>query len=310
MTAKPEDAITSRAGAWHQSTLSTIHDCPRRWFLTYDLGLPDPSGEAARVGTSIHAAVELHEKNRMVGKTTDIDAMVDAAIAELGEDEYELHEKAEAGIKHWYKTKMKDKGVSHREWVGTMEPIAIEPYFRVELVSGALPIGGWIDAVYKDDAGIYRLVDLKTAGSMSRWKDDGEGKRHQATMYAIALQLSDILPETIDYLPEMTYTVVKPGTGGECAKRVSVQPDLVDVAVLGQKIRDAEALVIADTFPRNPSSMLCSQQWCPHYEKCMVTGEYAGLPATIRKRVVPEQPASNGQSSNEVAKPKTIGGHS
>jgi hypothetical protein len=251
------------------------------------MGLPDPSGEAARVGTAIHAAVELHEKNRMVGTATEIDAMVDAAIAELGAEEYELHERVEAGVKHWWKTKMKDKSMSHRDYVMQFEPVAIEPYFRVPLIEGALPIAGWIDAVYKDEAGLYKLVDLKTAGSMSRWKEGGEGKRHQATMYAIALQLSDILPEPIDYLPEMTYTVVKPGTGGECAKRVSVQPDFVDVAVLGQKIREAEAIVVADQFPRNPSWMLCSETWCPHYNKCMVTGEYAGRPVTLRKRVVP-----------------------
>jgi hypothetical protein len=310
MTAPQDEAVSSRQGAWHQSTLSTIHDCPRRWFLTYQCGLPDPSGEAARVGTGIHAAVELHEKARMEGKVLpSMDDMVDAAIATLGEEEYELHDKAEAGIKHWWKTKMKDKGVSHRDWVGTMEPVAIEPYFRVDLVEGALPVAGWIDAVYKDEVGIYRLVDLKTAGSMSRWKDDGEGKRHQATMYAVALQLSNILPEPIDYLPEMTYTVVKPGTGGECAKRVSVQPDLADVAVLGQKIRDAEAMVVADAFPRNPSWVLCSQQWCPHYERCMITGEYAGRPVTVRQRLaVPSVAAPLVQSSIVANNTDTIGG--
>jgi hypothetical protein len=96
----------------------------------------------------------------------------------------------------------------------------------------------------------------------------------------------------------MTYTVVKPGTGGECAKRVSVQPDFVDVAVLGQKIRDAEAIVTADEFPRNPSWILCSQTWCPHYEKCMITGEYAGRPVNLRKKLgVPTPALPSGQSS-------------
>lgn len=287
MTVPQSEAVSSRAGAWHQSTLSTIHDCPRRWFLTYELGLPDPSGEAARVGTAIHAAVELHEKNRMVGTETSIDDMVDAGIANLSEDNDELNDKVKHGVKNWWKTKMKDKDMSHRDFVMQFEPVAIEPYFRVPLVEGCLPIGGWIDAVYKDEAGLYKLVDLKTSASLSRWKKDGEGKRHQATMYAIALQLSDILPDKIDYLPEMVYTIVKPGTGGECAKRVSVQPDLVDVAVLGQKIRDAEAIIDADEFPRNPSWVLCSETWCPHYTKCMVTGEYAGRPVSVRERVVP-----------------------
>ena len=287
MPAEQSEAVSSRQGAWHQSTLSTIHDCPRRWFLTYQCGLPDPSGDAARIGTAVHAAVELHETGRQQGLEVTLDEMVDHACATIEE---EHHEAVRHGCRHWWKTPMKDGGVSHREWLARLQVVAIEPYFNVPLVEGALPIGGWIDGVYYDpDAERYLLVDLKTASSMGRWKEGGEGKRHQATMYAVALQVSDILPERIDYLPEMTYTVVKPGKGGECARRVSVQPDLEDVRVLGQRIRDAEAMVLADEFPRNPSWNLCSERWCPHYNGCMVTGEYAGRPVTVRSQLgVPE----------------------
>ena len=103
MTANPDDAISSRSGAWHQSTLSTIHDCPRRWFLTYQCGLPDPSGEAARVGTGVHAAVELHEKARMANTTLpSMEDMTDVAVAMLGDEEYELLDKAEAAVRHWW----------------------------------------------------------------------------------------------------------------------------------------------------------------------------------------------------------------
>jgi hypothetical protein len=294
-----ENAVSARQGAWHQSTLQQIQDCPRRWFLTYQCGLPDPSGEAARIGTAVHTGVEFHEKRRQQGIETSLEEMVDHACATIEE---EHHAAVRHGLRHWYKTPMKGGGgVSHREWLAQYEVVAIEPYFNLELVEGALPIGGWIDGVYRDPStGRYLLVDLKTAGSMSRWKDGGEGKRHQATMYAIALQLSAILPEPIDYLPSMTYTVVKPGTGGECAKRVSVQPDLEDVRVLGQKIRDAEATVSADLFPRNPSWNLCSEKWCPHYNGCMVTGEYAGRPVTVRQELgVPHPSLPQTQSSSD-----------
>jgi hypothetical protein len=279
-----ENAISARQGAWHQSTLSTIHDCPRRWFLTYQCNLPDPSGEAARIGTAVHAGVEFYEKRRQQGIETSLEDMVAHACGTIEE---EHHAAVRHGCRHWYKTPMKgNTNVSHREWLAQYEVIAIEPYFNVPLVDGALPVGGWIDGVYRDlSTGRYLLVDLKTAGSMGRWKEGGEGKRHQATMYAVALQLSDILPERIDYLPEMTYTVVKPGTGGECAKRVSVQPDLEDVRVLGQRIRDAEAMVLADQFPRNPAWNLCSERWCPHYQGCMVEGSLAGQPVTIRQNL-------------------------
>jgi hypothetical protein len=293
MPADQDTAVSSRQGAWHQSTLGTIHDCPRRWFLTYELGLPDPSGEAALIGTAVHKGVEAHEKARQGGRTLTLDETV--AVAQEGQPA-EFLDRIRHGIRHWWQTPMKDKGPSHREWLSQFEVVAIEPYFNLPLVDDALPIGGWIDGVYRDPAtGLYRLVDLKTSSSMARWKEGGEGKRHQATMYAVALQLGDILPTGIDYLPEMTYTVVKPGTGGECAKRVHVQPDLEDVRVLGDRIRNAEAIVQADRFPRNPSWNLCSEKWCPHFEGCMVTGELAGSPVELRRTRVPDSALPQGQ---------------
>jgi hypothetical protein len=276
--------------------LSTIHDCPRRWFLTYQCGLPDPSGTAAIVGTAAHAGVEFHEKQRMMQKAVDLDEMTEVAHQALPSDATEeMQESVRHALRHWWRTPMKkaEDARSHRDWLLTMDPIAIEPYFKVTLVDGALPIAGWVDGIYWDpEVKLYRLVDLKTAGSMSRWKDSGDGKRHQATLYAIALQLSDVLPESIDYLPCMTYTIVKPGIGGECSKRVNVQPDLADVAVLGQKIRDAEVMVQEDRFPRNPSWNLCSQTWCPHYTRCMVTGELAGDPVAVRVKLGVPNPGS------------------
>lgn len=281
-------SVSSRAGAWHQSTLQQIQDCPRRWFLTYQCGLPDPSGDAARIGTQVHAAVEFHEKARQEGVEVSMADMVEHAQKGI---EVEHHDAVRHGVRHWWKTPLKDGGVSHRDWLAQFDVVAIEPYFNVQLVDDALPVGGWIDAVYYDrETKLYRVVDLKTAGSMYRWKESGEGKRHQATMYSVAVQLGDIISERIDYLPEMTYTIVKPGTGGECARRVHVQPDLEDVRVLGQKIRDAELTVSDNVFPRNPAWNLCSEKWCPHYSGCMVTGELSGTPVSVQQKItsVPE----------------------
>jgi RecB family exonuclease len=282
MTASQSEAVASRAGAWHQSTLSTIHDCPRRWFLTYLCGLPDPSGDAALAGTAVHAAIEHFETvRRDGGPLPTMDDLVDLACSTITTD---LHPMASAAVRHWWKAPMKDGGDPHRLWLARMEPVLLEPYFRVELVDGAMPVGGWMDAVYRTDSGRYQIVDLKTTGSWSRW-GSGDGHRHQATMYAVALQLTDLLPDPPDYLAPMMYTIAKTKTGGEQARRVAVEPDLTDVGVLGQRIRDAEAAVAAGEFPRNPASHLCSVTWCPHWQGCMVTGELAGAPAAVRLRL-------------------------
>lgn len=284
MPAHQSEAVTSRTGAWHQSTLSLIHDCSWRYFLTYQLGLPDPSGTAAQTGTAVHAGIELHERARIENRALpSLSDMVEHACLEL---DPELHEAARHGLRHWYKTPMKTGGDarSHREWVLDMEPVLIEPYFNIPLVDGAMPIGGWIDAVYRDSTGMYQIVDWKTAGSLSRWKKN-EGKRHQASMYSVALQISDLIPD-LDYLAPMTYAIVKPGTGGECAYRTDpVIVDYEDVRLLGQKIRDAEDIIRHDSFARNPAWVLCSEVWCPHYSGCQVTGELSGSPVALRDRV-------------------------
>lgn len=285
MPAEQDEAITSRQGAWHQSTLDLIGNCSWRYFLTYKLGLPDPSGEAAQAGTAAHKAVEYHERERQErGMGTPLEDLLEVAAVGLPGT---LVPVAHAAVKNWYKAKMKDGGPSHRDWLAQFEPVAVEPYFRIPLVEGADPIGGWMDAVYRDPAtGLYFIVDLKTASNFSRWKHDGEGKRHQATMYSIALQLGDILPEPVEYLPPMWYTVVKSGTGGELARRVGpVQPDLEDVRVLGEKIRVAEQVVATEDYVRNPAWVLCSDRWCPHYRGCMQTGELAGTPVVVKGRL-------------------------
>lgn len=299
MPAEQNEAVSSRQGAWHQSTLDLMGSCSWRYYLTYVLGLPDPSGDAAQAGTAAHKAVEYHERTRLeTGAGVDLKSLLEIAAQDLPGT---LVPMAQLAVRHWYNSKMKDGGSSHRDWLAGLEPIALEPYFRIPLVEGALPIGGWIDGVYRDPAtGFYMLVDLKTAGNFSRWKADGEGKRHQATVYAIALQLGDILPEPIEYLPPMIYTVVKTATGGETARRVGpVQPDLEDVRVIGEKVREAERIVREEDYVRNPAWVLCSKQWCPHYHGCIETGELAGTPAAVKVRInsVSQNPANGTDST-------------
>lgn len=269
--------MSDRSLAWHQSTLELIDNCSWRYFLTYVLGLPDPSGPAALIGTAAHAAVEAHEKARMEGRALSLPDMIEIVNGELPTDDVETGVLA---VTNWYNSPLKDGGPSHREWVAQMTPVAIEGYFNLPLVDNAMPIGGTMDAVYLD-GDRYRVVDLKTTKDMSRWKTDGEGKRLQATMYSVAVQLT----YNLDYLPDVTYTVVRTGNKGETARRVHVQPDYEDVRVLGERIRLAQQIVDTEDYTRNPSWNLCRPQWCPHYQGCIVTGELSGTPVSVRERI-------------------------
>lgn len=268
--------MSDRSAAWHQSTLDMINNCSWKYFLRYVCGLPDSAGRAAEIGTKAHALIELHERKRIDGITVSLEDL----LSEL-EDAEDADEAAAVthAVSNWYLSRMKDKDVSHREWLLTMKPVGIEEYFNYPLVDGTMPIGGTIDGIYIDSNGIYHIVDYKTAKDLSRWKKDGEGKRHQATMYSVAVQLK----YQLSYLPDVTYTVARTNGSGETARRVTVQPDLSDVALLGQRIRDAQQIVDAEQYVRNPAWFFCSKEWCSFYEGCMVTGELCGTPVTIQK---------------------------
>jgi len=306
MTAERNEAVTSRQGAHHQSSLETILDgCSWQYYLGYIKEVPQPPKPHALIGTAFHSAVEVHEIARMKGEQLpDLDAMVEVA-ASLIEPEFDhipdvmlvgkdkepwdldtLIGMAESALTNWYKAKLKDGSPSHRDWLRDYEPVAIEPYFRLELVQDADPIGGWIDGVYRKPEGGLILVDQKTAGDFSRWSHDGEGHRYQATMYATALVLSEDFPE-VQNLTDLTmyYLVSRTRVGQvERARRVTVQPELDDVSLLGNRIRLVEQTIKEQTFAPNPSWILCSPRFCPFYNGCQVTGELRKPPQEIVRK--------------------------
>ena len=276
------DPVLSRAEAWHQSTLETLLDgCSWQYFLTYIAQAEAAPKASSTAGIAYHLAIEMHEKARLAGDPEGLPLKEMLTIAETEVrgtlDEKDVVDAAKAAVRNWYSKPMKDGEPAHREWLMQHTPVAIEPYFRTPLVEGAKPIAGWIDGVYRNtDTGRLMLIDHKTAKSLSRWGYDGNEHRHQATLYSVALALT----EELDYMPEMVYLVSRTSAGRgssfEPARRVQVQPDLLDVAELGDRVRKAEDIVARQEFVRRPEWVLCDERWCPFYERCMGTGELAG----------------------------------
>jgi hypothetical protein len=306
MPANIDEAVSSRQGAHHQSSLETILDgCSWQYYLAYIKEQPQPPKPHALAGTSFHSAVELHERARMAGETlptmqqmTDLAsevilADVDKIPPQLMVGKYDepwdadtLIDMAGNAVHNWYSARLKDGSKPHREWLLDLEPVAIEPYFKLDLVEGAAPIGGWIDGVYRHEDGQIMLVDQKTAGDFSRWHADGEGHRYQATMYGVALVLSDEFPDVTELEGlEMHYLVSRTRGGQvERARRVTVQPQLDDVALLGDRIRKVEQIISTHNFAPNPAWGLCSPRFCPFYEGCQITGELREAPAEFVAR--------------------------
>lgn len=306
MTAERDEAVTSRQGAHHQSSLETILDgCSWQYYLGYIKEVPQPPKPHATVGTAFHSAIEEHEIARMKGEQLPtLDQMIDKAESLIGLEADNIPPQmligkdgevwtqdtlvgmAEDALTNWYKAKLKDGSPSHRDWLRDYEPVAIEPYFRLQLVQDADPIGGWIDGVYRKPEGGLILVDQKTAGDFSRWSLDGEGHRYQATMYATALVLSEDFPEVTSLSDISMHYLVSRTRGGqvEKARRVIVQPELDDVALLGTRIRLVEQIIKERNFAPNPSWTLCSPRFCAFYNGCQVTGELRKPPLEIVRK--------------------------
>jgi hypothetical protein len=277
-------AVTSRKARWHQSTLSTLLDgCSWQYFLTYIAELEHPLNGSAAVGIAYHAAVEKAQKARFKNKETTLEKLIQYGIKELQilTDNIELETPLKASLTNYHKY--------IRPYLEDYEPVAIEPEFTIDLVNNARPVGGYIDGVYRDpDTGAHFIIDHKTVGNYSRWKD-GDGHRHQAAMYSVALALSDKFPQ-IETLPEMRYLLVRTSIGKrsnfEEHRIITVQPDLADVQVLGERVREAERLVQERDFRKNTGWNLCSEKWCPYYERCILTGELSGDPEEILSQIV------------------------
>jgi len=296
MTAERSVAVSSRSGAHHQSSIETILDgCSWQYYLANVRNIPTNPKPHALIGTNFHSAIEAHEVARMNGKTLPTLAeMLDLAEESIRKDAdlvpvemmigkdgetwtaEDLVSMCHNAINNWY-SEPTNGGESNREWMLKLQPLAIEPYFKLELVEDADPIGGWIDGVYQDEQGKIYLVDQKTAGDFSRWPLDGKGHRFQATMYATALVLSEDFPQiqNLDDI-QMHYVISRTKTGTsrmEKARRVVVQPELDDVAMLGDRIRQVEAVIKHKLYAPNPTWNLCSPKYCPFYNGCQVTGE-------------------------------------
>ena len=285
------NAVASRQGRWHQSTLSSLLDgCSWQYFLTYIAGVEQGLKPHAAVGTAYHAAVELSEIARRYNLHTTKEQLLLNAHEELDKvtTDPEFHTNLSACVENYW---------THiRPYLEQFEAVALEPEFTINLVEGAKPIGGYIDGVYRDprDGQVF-IIDHKTVGNYNRWRNT-DSHRHQAAMYSVAMVLSDEFPE-ITELPEMRYLLVRTSLGTrsnfEPFRILTVQPDMEDVRMLGDRIREAEQKVRDQEFKKKTDWPLCSPKWCSYYDRCVLGNE---LSSTVEEVLSVSMGSRNTQS--------------
>lgn len=268
----------SRNGAWHQSKVSTVLDCPRRFGLEYVLELPVKETPWTVTGSAVHAALELHEKARMAGDPLpDRSEMVFFGYEFIStyEDTFTsdvlsvMRSELNDALFNFFYYKV-DNDLTMHEYILQFDPVYIESYFKVDLIPGSLPVAGWIDVVYRRDDGSFFIADFKTAKNFSFWNRD-TSYINQATFYAASLSASSDFPEVSELLP-FEFLIMRKDRGKTKqfigSKIVRCKPTDSDVVNMVNRIVTADSIVAAEEFPLNTGSKFCNEKFCPFFKDC------------------------------------------
>lgn len=291
--------------AWSKSSMSTLLDgCSWQWYLNKVEGLPGLDTPANIVGTTVHAALEQHERARIAwflsggrdglqfGLThQQMHEHADQTARELvgslphdypwdrfEEDVHAIKRQVDAAIDNWYLQPEPTLGMTLRDRLLTMRPVAVEPYFNVAEPATGLGLHGYIDWLgYDHTTRTWVVVDHKTAGSLGRWPRGGAGHEDEAAAYAVGSQVARHLPVTGDV--RMEWHVIRKTRGErsnfEPVRMVFRHVEGRDRHLLEQRLELADEVVTLADFEPNPGWNLCTPRWCPYFEGCQVTGELA-----------------------------------
>lgn len=280
----------------HSVVTGMLSDCAYRVGLKSIVRLPSPPNGRLAAGIAFHAAIEAHERARILddrsrGRAGDpaglpFDELVQVAHQvvsiqsvdwrEDGLTQEEAQEQAESALYHWFFTPLPagqlGSGGSLRDRVMQWRPLSAENRWKLWLPpETSLETVGIVDGVYLDpDSNELVVVDNKTANRFGKWRLDGEGQRDQATLYALATMLSPSMPGRRDSIPRFEYHIARTQKGKtsrfEGSRVVSIQVDDVDLEYIQERLGTAHQQQLAGQWPKNPGSWLCSPAWCPFHK--------------------------------------------
>jgi putative RecB family exonuclease len=237
------------------SSAAAFEGCPRRWRFKYVERLPEPSGQAALVGSFAHRVLELlcdlpaqrrtaHEAKRLARE----------AWPEFeGDDDYRALGLDDDGSRAFrWQAWLAIAGLWELEDPSTIDVVSTEQKVATEL--GPVPFVGIVDRVDRLDGKLV-VSDYKS-GTLpgSRWRAD---KIQQVMLYAAALHRSTgELPDRarLLYLGQRILDV------GVTERRV--EEAVEDLAGVWDRIGQA---CDGDTFAPRPT-VLCG--WCPFVDRC------------------------------------------
>ncbi|MFV0524301.1 MAG: RecB family exonuclease [Acidimicrobiales bacterium] len=238
------------------SSASAFHQCPRRWKFKYVDRQPEPSGEAALVGTFAHRVLELLGGLPAPLRTLDqAKALAKEAWPDFAaeEDYGALDHDDAAGRAFRWQAWLAINGLWTLEDPANVHIVSTEQKVAVDL--GDVPFVGVIDRV--DRNGDELVVTDYKSGTLPRVRYRGE-KIQQVMLYAAALA-------------RLT------GDAPHRARLLYLGQRIIEVAVTDRRLEEVEAELAStwnavttacttDGFDPNPG-ILCG--WCPFVDQCV-----------------------------------------
>lgn len=237
------------------SSAAAFEGCARRWRFKYVERQPEPSGQAALVGSFAHRVLELLCEFPAVERTVDrAKALAKQAWPEFATDEDYLSlalDDDEARAFRW-QSWLAIAGLWDIEDPAKVEVVSTEQKVKVDL--GTVPFVGVVDRVDRM-AGKLVVSDYKS-GTLpgARWRTD---KIQQVMLYAAALH------QSMNELPDRARLLYL----GQRILDVRVTERRMEEAVdsLTEVWTDIGSACATNTFEPNPT-VLCG--WCPFVTQC------------------------------------------
>ncbi len=237
------------------SSASAFEGCPRRWRFKYVDRQPEPSGQAALVGSFAHRVLELLCEFPPAERTVDrAKTLAKQAWPEFETDEDYLGlelEDAEARAFRW-QAWLSIAGLWDIEDPAKVDVVSTEQKILVDL--GSVPFVGIVDRV--DRFGGKLVVSDYKSGTLPgpRWRND---KIRQVMLYAAALR------QSMGEIPDR-------------ARLLYLGQRILDVPVTERRLEDAVGSLTEvwagiatacteESFEPRPT-VLCG--WCPFVEQC------------------------------------------
>lgn len=258
------DSIRIRA-----SSLPSLFDCSMRWEAENIKGIRKPGNAYTQIGTAVHASTAAFDREE-----GDVSETADIAVDELHDPSEEVD---------WQGVGM-DFAVEAAvtAHVNYCDHIASE--FNYELIEHTLEnvfvdmgdgitfeLTGTLDRIYRNDQGELGVADIKTGKAIVSPHGEISAAKHLPQLGEYEL----LAEQEVGILDAPAVVIGLQTSGGY---RYGTAPvDGAKEALIGDEfapgmLHYAANMFRTGLFPPNPSSFLCSDTYCPIYERCKYHG--------------------------------------